>query len=116
MHREAFRTETNSFPSRYSRHYYDLYCMAQTPIKDIAFADIDLLKNVVNFKDKFYHCPWARYDLAQRGTMRLMPPEYNIKKLHDDYMHMQNMIFGNKPDFKTLILLIEQLENDINRI
>ena len=35
-------------------------------------------------KKKFYRCPWAHYDIAKRGTMRLMPPEYNIPKLRDD--------------------------------
>lgn len=40
-------------PQRYSRHYYDLYRMAQTPVKDVAFSHIDLLKTVVDFKMKF---------------------------------------------------------------
>ena len=93
LHREAFRDENRPFPSRYSRHYYDVYCMTKTPVKDRALADTELLKRVVDFKDKFYRCPWARYDLAGRGTMRLMPPEYNVEKLRDDYEHMQNMIF-----------------------
>ena len=42
--------------------------------------------------------------------MQNMPPEHYNKKLHDNYMHMQNMIFGNKADFKVPILLIEQPE------
>ena len=33
--------------------YYDLYRMAQTPVKDVAFSHIDLLKTVVDFKMKF---------------------------------------------------------------
>jgi len=27
LHREAYRPENKPFPTRYSRHYYDLYCM-----------------------------------------------------------------------------------------
>jgi len=114
LHREAFRPESSVFPSRYSRHYYDLYCMAKSPVKDRALADTDLLARVVAFKDKFYRCPWARYDLAKRGTMRLMPPEYNIQKLRDDYAHMQNMIFGEKPEFEAILGMILDLENEIN--
>ena len=116
LHREAFRDENRPFPSRYSRHYYDVYCMTKTPVKDRALADIELLKRVVDFKDKFCRCPWARYDLAGRGTMRLMPPEYNIEKLRDDYDHMQNMIFGAKPSFDAILHGIEQLEKKINSI
>lgn len=116
LHREAYRPENKTFPSRYSRHYYDLYCMVNSPVKESAFADIELLEKVVNFKDKFYHCGWARYDIAKVGTMKLMPPEYNLKALKDDYNHMQNMIFGNKPDFDVILNEIEQLEKEINAI
>ena len=116
LHREAFRAESSTLPSRYSRHYYDLYCMAKSPVKECAIADADLLTRVVAFKDKFYRCPWARYDLAKRGTMRLMPPEYNVQKLREDYEHMQNMIFGDKPEFDTVLQVIEKLENEINTI
>ena len=115
LHREAFRAESSTLPSRYSRHYYDLYCMAKSPVKDRALADTDLLARVVAFKDKFYRCPWARYDLAKPGTMRLMPPEYNIPKLIEDYEHMQNMIFGEKPGFGIILNAIEKLEDEINR-
>ena len=114
LHREAFREENHPLPTRYSRHYYDLYCMAKSPVKDRALADTDLLAHVVAFKDKFYRCPWARYDLAKRGTMRLMPPEYNIQKLKDDYVHMQNMIFGEKPSFDEILEGIAKLEKEIN--
>ena len=116
LHREAFRPEGKEFPMRYSRHYYDLYRMMQTEVKDNALADSDLLTRVVEFKDKFYHCPWARYDLAKRGTMRLMPPDYNLNKLRDDYEHMQNMLFGAKPNFEEIVEGIQKLELDINAV
>ena len=116
LHREAFRAESSTLPSRYSRHYYDLYCMAKSPVKECALADAALLTRVVAFKDKFYRCPWARYDLAKRGTMRLMPPEHNVQKLREDYEHMQNMIFGDKPEFDMVLQVIEKLENEINTI
>ena len=84
--------------------------------KESAFADVELLEKVVKFKDKFYHCGWARYDLAKIGTMKLMPPEQNLQALKDDYNHMQNMIFGNTPDFEIILNGIEQLEKEINAI
>lgn len=116
LHREAFRDENRPFPTRYSRHYYDLYRMMQTDVKDNALMDNDLLARVVDFKDKFYRCPWARYDLAKRGTMRLIPPDYNLEKLRDDYEHMQNMLFGNKPSFEEIMDCIKKLEENINDV
>ena len=86
----------------------------QTEVKDNALADNDLLTRVVEFKDKFYRCPWARYDLAKRGTMRLMPPDYNLDKLRDDYEHMQNMLFGEKPSFEEIMDGIAKLAAEIN--
>ena len=114
LHREAFRPEDHPFPLRYSRHYYDLYKMARTPVKDNALQDNELLERVVRFKDKFYRCPWARYDIAKRGTMKLLPPEYNVAKLRSDYEHMQNMLFGEKPSFEEIINAMAQLEKEIN--
>ena len=85
-----------------------------SPVKESAFADVDLLIKVVEFKTKFYRCPWARYEEARVGTLRLMPPERNLQILRDDYNHMQNMIFGNKPDFDEILRGVEQLEREIN--
>ena len=116
LHREAFRPVDKEFPPRYSRHYYDLYCMAQSKVIKNALTEVELLNRVVEFKDKFYRCPWARYDLADFGTMQLMPPEYNMSTLREDYAHMQNMIFGKKPDFEEIMFGIKVLESKINHI
>ena len=85
-------------------------------VKDYAFADIELLDKVVQFKEKFYRCSWAKYEEAKVGTMKLMPPERNLQVLKEDYDHMQNMIFGDKPDFEVILKGIEQLEKEINEI
>ena len=88
--------------------------MANSPVKDTAFANIELLEKVVLFKEKFYRCPWARYEDAKIGTMKLMPPERSLQVLKDDYEHMQNMIFGEKIPFDTILDGIEKLEKEMN--
>jgi len=114
LHKESFRT-TGKFPPRYSRHYYDLYCMDKSLVKDRALADLKLLECVVQFKDRFYATASARYELARPGTMRLMPPANCIDLLRDDYDHMRNMIFGEQPNFEDILHCIQRLENEINR-
>jgi hypothetical protein len=116
LHREANCPENREFPTRYSRHYYDLYCMANSNVKVKALADVELLEKVVAFKEKFYRCPWAKYENAKVGTMKLMPSVYNLAELKDDYEHMQNMIFGNKPTFAEMMKVIEKLEWEINSL
>lgn len=97
-------------PQRYSRHYYDLYRMAQTQVKDVAFSHIDLLKTVVDFKMKFYPRAWAKYPEATPGTLKLIPPEYRFPALISDYEAMKDMLYGDIPSFDTIIESVRQLE------
>ena len=46
--------------------------------------------------------------------MKLTPPERNLQELHDDYAHMQNMIFGDKPDFDVILKSLQRLEDEIS--
>lgn len=115
LHKEAFRTN-GKFPSRYSRHYYDLYCMDKSPVKVQAYADLALLERVVEFKARFYPANAARYDLARPGTMRLMPPEDCVPILAEDYEHMKNMIFGETPSFEEIMDTIRRMEAEINAL
>ena len=115
LHKEAFR-ENGKIPPRYSRHYYDVWCMEQSPVCEAALRDVDLLQRVVAFKDRFYPAASAHYELAKPGTIRLMPPADCIPLLHDDYEHMKRMIFGTRPEFDEILSEIRKLEVDINAI
>jgi len=116
LHHEANRPPHSMMPQRYSRHYYDMYCLAASWVKDVSLANIDLLKQVVSFKEKFYPRSWAGYEYAMPGTIKLMPPVHSMSVLEDDYLHMQGMIFGKKPGFTNMIENIQALENEINNI
>ena len=48
--------------------------------------------------------------------MKLIPSEKNIKVLKDDYEHMKNMIYGDKPDFDVILNALKQLEDEINTL
>ncbi|HVI39923.1 MAG TPA: nucleotidyl transferase AbiEii/AbiGii toxin family protein [Anaerovoracaceae bacterium] len=115
LHREAFRTNGN-FPDRYSRHYYDLFCMNSTHVKMKAFNNLELLDRVATFKSRFYPTNAARYDLAKPGTIQLIPPDECVSKLESDYILMQNMIYGKKPDFNDLMSCMHRSENEINQL
>lgn len=115
LHKEAFRTNGN-FPERYSRHYYDLYCMNKSDVKTNALSDKGLLERVATFKARFYPANSARYDLAKPGSIRLMPPEECMSSLESDYVHMQNMIYGHKPTFSEIMDSIKALDEEINQL
>ena len=81
LHQEANRPETKPMKPRYFRHYYDIYRMLSTSIKESAFIHLDLLNKVVEFKKKFYPVNWAKYDEAVPGTLKLLPPENRLTEL-----------------------------------
>ena len=115
LHREAMRTPERGLPpGRYSRHYYDLWCLCQSDVKERAFGDIPLLDAVVAFKRKFYRCNWAHYELATAAAISLMPPEHALSALESDYRHMQNMIFGPRPPFSEIVDMVRNLEAEIH--
>lgn len=116
LHHEANRPGSLPMPRRYSRHYYDLYRMAMTPVKDAAFSQLDLLKSVVDFKKKFYPRGWANYDRAAPGTFKLMPPEYRLDALRADYDAMKDMLYGDIPSFENVMEGIVALEGKINEL
>lgn len=114
LHHEANRPETSATPARYSRHYYDLYLMAQSEVKAVALADFKLLENVVEFKMRFYPRGWAQYDQAKPGSFKLIPPERVLKAMRKDYDAMGEMIFGRHPSFDEIIEGLANLEAEIN--
>lgn len=116
LHQEANRPEDKKPPLRYSRHYYDLAKMSSSEVKDTALADINLLESVVEFKQRFYRCAWAKYNLAKPGTLKLVPSGHVLKSLIADYRAMRHMIYGEYPDFNDILSNLQKLEDDINSI
>lgn len=114
LHQEAHRPATKPLPSRYSRHYYDLFKLTQSPFKGIALAKPDLLKAVVNFKNKFYHCAWANYEDARPGHFKLLPSQAHSDDLKRDYRAMEAMLFGEVPQFELIIETLTDLQTEIN--
>lgn len=112
LHQEAHRDGV--MPPRHSRHYYDTYKLAESPIRRRAIEDSELLRQVVRFKQRFYPCGWARYENAKRGTFRLVPDAERRSALRRDYRDMEMMIFGETPKFDTVMDTLQRLEDEIN--
>jgi Nucleotidyl transferase AbiEii toxin, Type IV TA system len=113
LHKEAHRK--TQIPQRFSRHYYDLYKLAISPVRAVALTDLKLLQDVVSLKQRFYPVTWARYDLAVPGSFRLLPATTaHTRELELDYRDMQLMIFGLAPKFEQIIEQLLALEQQIN--
>ena len=115
LHQEAHREA--QIPQRYSRHDYDLYKLAVSRIRISALAQIGLLQDVVEFKRRFYPSAWARYDLAVPGKFKLLPTaESHLGRLERDYREMQVMLFGERPEFGSILSELRKLEFEINSV
>jgi hypothetical protein len=108
--------QEKKMPLRYSRHYYDLAMMANSEVKNEAILDLKLLKSVIDFKQRFYTCNWAKYEEALPGSFKLIPPDYRLSELKKDYNAMQIMIFGKRIGLKKIFSILKELENEINRL
>lgn len=116
LHHEAHRPHNSLQPIRYSRHYYDVARMALSDLKQSALAQMSLLEQVVEFKQRFYPRRWARYDLAKPGSLVLMPTGNVLNAVKTDYGAMREMIFGDVPTFESINATLKSLEADINAI
>lgn len=114
LHQEANRAPEKPLPQRYSRHYYDLYAIAESPLIDSALSQSELLRDVVAFKQRFYRASWARFEESLSGNLRLVPPESRFAELKSDYGAMKEMIFGDVPDFEDIMAVLRRLEQRAN--
>lgn len=115
LHREANRINGN-YPARYSRHFYDVYKMLLTDIREKSFENIELLKTVIDFKKKFYASNWAKYDDILNGNLKLIPSKEGLEVFSKDYDSMKNMLFGEKIPFDKIIDALKEYEKELNDV
>ncbi len=113
LHQEANR-ENGKIPQRYSRHYYDLYKMYYSNVKNDALNNFGLLEDVRLFTMTFYNRAWAKFEEAKPGTFKLIPK--NLDDLKNDYKLMESMFFKEFPSFDEVIDVLKKLENEINGV
>jgi hypothetical protein len=114
LHAEYYRPAEKPTPDRFSRHYADTAALAARPEALHAVEQHDLRERVVAWKGQFFGSAWARYDLAQPGTFRLVPPENRVPGLRRDYEAMRDMYLGEPIDFDKVLAALGELEQRIN--
>jgi hypothetical protein len=116
LHAEHHRDLKTPMPGHYSRHYADVAAMANRPETTRALGDDDLRARVVVWKSRFFARSWARYDLAQPGSFRLVPQAGRMAELARDYLEMRDMFLDPPPPFESVLETLKRLEARINRI
>ena len=101
---------------RMSRHWYDLYELSKDSIGQSALNDIDLLADVVLYKNTFYYAGYAKYDECLFGKLNLIPNSAGITALESDYQQMidERMFYRHPPTFEEIMEHLATLQKEIN--
>ena len=114
LHAEYHRDGSKPLPQRLSRHYYDLAMLASSKYADAAIGNAELRTAVIEHKTLFFPAKWARYDLAAPGTFRLLPSRTHAKQLERDFSLTREMLFGDPPEWRSILAELNTLEDCIN--
>jgi hypothetical protein len=116
LHAEHYRAPGSAMPARYSRHYADLASLFRSGLAAKALDDSEIRQRVVDWKNRFFARAWARYDLAQPGTFRLLPASERMSDLERDYNEMREMFIGDPLSFSTIMDILAEMEGRINQM
>lgn len=115
LHAEFHRPAGKAIPERFSRHYCDFYELIRKGVAKSAVERLELLGRVAQHKSLFFKSSWAKYGEAAKGTLKIHPPGERIGALNDDYARMQEMFFGQPPDFTAMMTTLRMWEEEFNR-
>lgn len=116
IHRECHRVENGKNASdRVFRHFHDLVLISKHERGKNAIKNSGLLEQVAAHKEIFFREAAAHYELARRGTLRLVPGNELEGALRKDYEKMsREMYFSDVPNFDEVMRDIRSLEKEIN--
>jgi hypothetical protein len=108
------RGEVRQQGNRVSRHYYDLYRLLDSGAGLNAIQNPALGIDCVRHALMFFNRPDYDLQSAREGSFAIIPTGGMVEELKRDYQAMIGMIFGEVPDFSTVLGAIEELEKRIN--
>ncbi|RWB69726.1 nucleotidyl transferase AbiEii/AbiGii toxin family protein [Mesorhizobium sp.] len=99
---------------RVSRHYYDLHCLLNSAVGQVALADREFGADCVRHARMFFDRP--DYDLASAvpGTFAIEPIAGMVGALQGDYANTAPMIFGVAPRFADILASAAKIEQRLN--
>jgi hypothetical protein len=110
------RGELRQGGQRISRHYYDIVRLLDTDVAERAIADLDLALDCARHARMFFNSADLDLGHAQPGSFALAPTPEMTDPLRRDYLAMTGMVFGEVPNFETIIAKIAELEKRLNAL
>lgn len=110
LHLYAHYPEGKIVPVRQSRHYYDFYCLLTSPVKEKALLERELLQRVCEHKKLYFKAAWAKYEEAQNGNLKVIPPSFVAIQLEKDYGEMKDMFYGEIVSWRKIMQEITKFQ------
>jgi hypothetical protein len=114
VHAENHRPDPTKLKPRMARHWSDIAVMSTAERFKEDKLSIDLLRQVVQFKNIYFAANWAHYDTAIPGTLRIVPDEPLQTILRKDYQQMEEMFPSTPLTFDEILARLETLQQRIN--
>jgi hypothetical protein len=116
LHMFANAPKDKKIQIRQSRHYYDLYNLINSSIKEDAINELALLDAVILHKNLYYRSVWANYENAKKGSLKLIPSDTVLEFMKQDYSQMQVMFFDKPPAWEEIIAVLQEFESKFNNL
>jgi predicted nucleotidyltransferase component of viral defense system len=104
LHEEFTKPKEKIRYHRMSRHLYDIGQIISTEFGERALKDKSLFQEIIKHRAKYTPIKTVDYSKLELNKLKIIPPDEFIGHYEKDYSEMQeNMIYGEKINFNTLI-------------
>ena len=118
LHEEQLRPfdKLEKRKARMARHYYDLWCLITKGVGERAAAREDIFTRTAEHRQIYFKWSWVDYDTLRRGSLSMLPPEDQMTAWKQDYAAtVENMFFGDVPDFDEVLRVAAEFQDAFNR-
>ncbi|GAP71459.1 nucleotidyl transferase AbiEii/AbiGii toxin family protein [Candidatus Symbiothrix dinenymphae] len=116
LHEEHQRPKGKMKIKGKSRHFYDLYRIAQTDFADKAITDKELYNSIVAHRERFTKIGGVDYTSHYPPNLNPMPPAELMSEWERDYADIQGqMIAGESVAFADVMAEIQRVVDRINK-
>jgi hypothetical protein len=114
LHEEHQRPPEKMDIKRKSRHFYDIYRIAQTEFADKAIADRALYKSIVAHRERFSKLGGVDYTTHFPPNFNPIPPANLLSEWKKDFEEMEQMIISEDIYFEDLIEKTKEITDKLN--
>lgn len=114
VHQQCSCDSADKVKDRLSRHLYDIHQIYHSDHGQQCLEDLDLLEKVAKHKATYFQQRGVDYHNAYSGGLDMTMSEDLQDAFQEDYARMDEMIYGDKPDFDDLLETLDAIEQHVN--